>query len=247
MTKNIRKIVAFTLAETLIVMGIIGVVAALTIPNLNSSTADKEKVAKVKKVYSNLSDALGRAEAVYGPVSEWTRDDANVTAQTTRIGDRLTEFMKTSKNCGVQGATGASNSCFSNGYLFSLNGTKYTIWPDTNTEFFTATLADGTGLTISARNLTNNRLFWAIINIDGVNKKSTYGKNTFTFYALPDQGVVPYNTESDTISTCFGGSGESCSGWVVQFDNMDYLKVGTDKKCPNGKTILDGTTNTTCK
>lgn len=40
------KKIAFTLAETLIVMGIIGVVAALTIPNLNSSTADKEKVAK---------------------------------------------------------------------------------------------------------------------------------------------------------------------------------------------------------
>lgn len=43
------KKIAFTLAETLIVMGIIGVVAALTIPNLNSSTADKEKVAKVKR------------------------------------------------------------------------------------------------------------------------------------------------------------------------------------------------------
>ncbi len=33
---TIRKAFAFTLAETLIVMGIIGVVAALTIPNLNS-------------------------------------------------------------------------------------------------------------------------------------------------------------------------------------------------------------------
>ncbi len=66
-----RKALAFTLAETLIVMGIIGVVAALTIPNLNSSTADKEKVAKVKKIYSNLNDAIGRAQAVYGPVEEW--------------------------------------------------------------------------------------------------------------------------------------------------------------------------------
>ena len=45
-------------------MGIIGVVAALTLPNLNSSTGDKEKVAKVKKIYSNLNDAFGRAEAV---------------------------------------------------------------------------------------------------------------------------------------------------------------------------------------
>ena len=40
---------AFTLAETLIVMGVIGVVAALTLPNLNQSTGNKEKVAKVKK------------------------------------------------------------------------------------------------------------------------------------------------------------------------------------------------------
>ena len=46
--KNINLLVetiAFTLAETLVVMGIIGVVAALTIPNLNQSTGDREKVA----------------------------------------------------------------------------------------------------------------------------------------------------------------------------------------------------------
>ena len=52
--KILKKALAFTLAETLIVMGIIGVVAALTIPNLNSSTADKEKVAKVKKYIQTL-------------------------------------------------------------------------------------------------------------------------------------------------------------------------------------------------
>ena len=50
--KNINLLVetiAFTLAETLVVMGIIGVVAALTIPNLNQSTGDREKVARLKK------------------------------------------------------------------------------------------------------------------------------------------------------------------------------------------------------
>jgi len=52
-------------------MGIIGVVAALTLPNLNSSTANKEKVVKLQKIYSNLQDAFGRATAVYGPTDEW--------------------------------------------------------------------------------------------------------------------------------------------------------------------------------
>ncbi|MBQ3311238.1 type II secretion system protein [bacterium] len=44
---------AFTLAETLIVMGIIGVVAALTIPNVNKNTGRAEAVAKVKKFILN--------------------------------------------------------------------------------------------------------------------------------------------------------------------------------------------------
>lgn len=77
---SLKKAFAFTLAETLIVMGIIGVVAALTIPNLNSATADKEKVAKVQKLYSNLNDAFGRAQAVYGPFEEWFRGDSNENA-----------------------------------------------------------------------------------------------------------------------------------------------------------------------
>ena len=65
-----KKLLAFTLAETLIVMGIIGVIAALTIPNLNQSTGNREKIAKVKKIYSNLEDALGRVTATYGPYEE---------------------------------------------------------------------------------------------------------------------------------------------------------------------------------
>ena len=54
MRKILKKVVAFTLAETLIVMGIIGIISALTLPNLNSSTGEKEKLAKVKKLYQNF-------------------------------------------------------------------------------------------------------------------------------------------------------------------------------------------------
>ena len=38
MTNYLKKNFAFTLAETLIVMGVIGIVSALTLPNLNAST-----------------------------------------------------------------------------------------------------------------------------------------------------------------------------------------------------------------
>ena len=98
-----KKLLAFTLAETLIVMGIIGIVSALTLPNLNSSTGEKEKVAKVKKLYQNLNDAVGRAAVVYGPLGGWDLDSGNDVFE--RVGARITEFMKVSKACG------SSSSC----------------------------------------------------------------------------------------------------------------------------------------
>ena len=93
----IRKVLAFTLAETLIVMGIIGIVSALTLPNLNSSTGEKEKVAKVKKIYQNLDDAYGRARAVYGPLEEWFITTTNDDDKAEIFMERVTEFMKISK------------------------------------------------------------------------------------------------------------------------------------------------------
>jgi len=48
---------AFTLAEVLITLGIIGVVAALTIPNLIANYKEKQSIAHWKKMYSVISQA----------------------------------------------------------------------------------------------------------------------------------------------------------------------------------------------
>ncbi|MDR1167301.1 MAG: type II secretion system GspH family protein [Heliobacteriaceae bacterium] len=49
---------AFTLAEVLITLGIIGVVASLTMPALIQSRNDKAAVVKVKKAYSVIANAV---------------------------------------------------------------------------------------------------------------------------------------------------------------------------------------------
>ncbi len=54
---NLKK-AAFTLAETLITLTIIGVVAALTIPNLISSYQKHTYVVGLKKAYSQLQNAM---------------------------------------------------------------------------------------------------------------------------------------------------------------------------------------------
>ncbi len=61
----------FTLAEVLITLAIIGVVAAMTIPTLISNYKKKETVTKLKQTYSILSQAVYKAQAKNGDVSTW--------------------------------------------------------------------------------------------------------------------------------------------------------------------------------
>ena len=219
---SLVKAIAFTLAETLVVMGIIGVVAALTIPNLNQSTGDREKVAKVKKLYSNLEDAFGRAVAVYAPYDTWLNGLSEDEEKITRIGQRIAEFMKVSKDCGYVDDSN-NNTCIRN--------TGYSIIS-----------ADGTGIAIYSQGL----LF---VDIDGPNKGKNQGGHDIFAFDLTNEGVIPLkDTASDSmpLGSCGGSAGSTgCTAWVIEMGNMDYLKLN-DNKCPNG-TTLDWTTNTSCK
>ena len=70
---------AFTLAEVLITLGIIGVVAAMTIPNLMSNIKAQQYTKKFKKTISTLSQAGRIAQANYG----W--DYAGVSTQCSSV------------------------------------------------------------------------------------------------------------------------------------------------------------------
>ena len=56
-SKNKRKF-AFTLAEVLVTLGIIGVVAVLTVPNVISNYQKKVYVTQLQKAYNQISNAL---------------------------------------------------------------------------------------------------------------------------------------------------------------------------------------------
>lgn len=63
---------AFTLAEVLITLGIIGVVAAMTMPTLLNKTRNKELHTAFLKTYSELNQVAGLFKADYGvSVSEY--------------------------------------------------------------------------------------------------------------------------------------------------------------------------------
>ena len=237
----VKKQIAFTLAETLIVMGIIGVVAALTLPNLNSSTGEKEKVAKVKKIYQNLQDAYGRATAVYGPFDEWFKNDATQKAATKRTAERFTEFMKVSKNCGMETGKG----CFADTYYF-LDSDSGDQSADIDDSFYKVVLADGTSLGFLGNNSGSYLLIE--VDIDGPNKGSSmYNRDIFAFTIDSDNELVPdgYQQTGNLNKASFCVGNEGCTAWVIKNDNMDYLKADSSGKC-NG-VQLNWDTQTTCK
>lgn len=62
---------AFTLAEVLITLGIIGIVAALTLPALVASNKEKARVTNLKKIYSQMQNAWNMAIAENGDATNW--------------------------------------------------------------------------------------------------------------------------------------------------------------------------------
>lgn len=266
-SKFIKKSIAFTLAETLIVMGVIGVVAALTLPNLNQSTSNKEKVSKIKKIYKELNDAYGRAEAVYGPLPTWFNNDSSSNVDDIRVfskraGSRLVEFLKVRKDCGVE-----ESGCMKQSWYIYRDGSLGDgQFGDAESNYYRFILQDGTSIALAIwANNTGGRCSvhedqelynvglcgWLWIDLGGPNKgKHMWGSEVFDFY-ITTEGFLPIGTPLDK----YGNSnsrlqenciikGYRCAGWVIQNGNMDYLKTNSNGVCPNG--VVLSWDNTTC-
>ncbi len=255
---NIRKALAFTLAEVLVVLGIIGVVSALTLPNLSQNTGNKETVAKLQKVQSELNDALGRAQAEYGPVKTWFRGgNYEGVASRNRFNGRIEEFLKVSKTCEPN-----KSGCFTNKSPKNFRGAATAIiWNLNTVDSKQYILADGTSVYFHFWNKTcdgynapdgaKTGCGWIEVDLDGPNKGPYQaGKDIFLFDISNTYGIYPYGSfqvayDLDTIyKRCFN-TGEACAAWVINNGNMDYLKADSSGKCPNGKVLSQ--TVTTCK
>ncbi|MBP3924423.1 type II secretion system protein [bacterium] len=66
-----RRKTAFTLAEVLITLGIIGVVAAMTLPTLMAQYRKNIIEVRLKQTYSIMNQALRFAEVDYGDMTDW--------------------------------------------------------------------------------------------------------------------------------------------------------------------------------
>ncbi len=109
---------AFTLAEVLITLGIIGVVAAMTLPSLIQNYQKKALATQTQKFYSTMSQAVKQYMADYGvddlrntPLAgDNYDDDSKLPEAIASIRDFATKYLKVVKECNPSDEN--DNNCF---------------------------------------------------------------------------------------------------------------------------------------
>ena len=238
-SNNIRR-AAFTLAEVLITLGIIGVVAAMTMPSVVTKYREKETVVKLKRFYSTFSNAVLRAQNDNELFYQWgiTKDDAGVRL----VGEKLKPYNNVIKDCGV--AENAECSVGDeNGKVQRLNGSD--VLADFATaDYYKFRINDGSAveiLPIADCITPESRCMEITIDINGYKKPNTLGKDVFYFEVYGNGKTLPYGVGKDpTEGNESGGwaacswEGWQCTAWVVFKENMDYLRCPEELQW-NGK------------
>ena len=173
---NIRR-PAFTLAEVLITLGIIGVVAAMTMPVIITNYQKSQTVNRLKKAYSEISQAIRMAENEYGTLDSW--DFSYITEPQEKVNyfaeNYLFPNIKTLKRCSP-----SSDECWADTYTIDGNESYLMLEDTTGRNSFIA--ASGYSVFYwlhGANGAGDGGWFW--IDINGLQKPNKIGKDVFPF------------------------------------------------------------------
>ena len=222
---HFRMTQAFTLAEVLITLGIIGVVAALTIPTLMQKTNEKETVSKVKKVYSVLSSSFSLAVANNGTPDKWNFKPGNEDGCKSFM-NYILPYLKISKDCEKQ-----NTGCVPDVIYKKLSGANHNNYASNeHNNYYKLILADGISMWIRTGNNAGcqndeapfkNVCAVVFFDINGGKGPNVIGKDLFIYKILKDK-VVPNLEPTDDCN--LNDTGFSCSSYILKNDNMNYLK-----------------------
>ena len=215
--KNFTR--GFTLAETLITLGIIGVVASMAIPSLIQKYKRHETTARLKKFYSTISQAIVRAEADLGmKVYEWDSVTMNSNNPGQAHNETLVYYNK-----------------YLAPYIKTLKVEKGVYDKENNIDNKTKVyFPDSSSMEISSGYCIN-----LLYDINGDKKPNELGRDRFVFFIATahswqsegreqelyknhsfNAGYLPlYNTKEKALEACKRG-GQYCSAYLM-YNNFE--------------------------
>ena len=90
---------AFTMAEILISLTIIGIIAAITLPSLTANINEKTWASQRKALYSRMTQALSMLPSLNGYGATGTQDEINQKAAQAFISDGLSTVLQINNIC----------------------------------------------------------------------------------------------------------------------------------------------------
>ena len=222
-----KKINSFTLAEMLVVMLVIAIMAMLTIPTVVKTSRDKAYSEKLAQTYQKIETALILDKILGFDISSYEISALNKSYTPKAFFYLLNEKLKTIRNCGT-----SNEGCFGQ---TSING-------------YSMRLISGAGILVNddyagevdSVDRHNKILGSTYIDIDGPIGPNKAGLDQFGFYTTL-KGLIPMGGPQDELvpfSKCLNDGGFACSAWVLVNKNMDY------NKCPK---ILNWENKTQCE
>ena len=233
----------FTLAEVLITLAIIGVVAAITIPSLVTKITNKGYVEKLKKNYALIQDATKMIVAEEGDPAQWAWSAYNSGDYTANeaIVENYKKHLKVIDTCPATSDIRFTKKCVLDRTEYSyLNGSRENVgdYAGGYALFYCnyiLMLADGTTLGIR---FGEGRCgyFWGTpnitftIDVNGKAGPNTIGRDIFYVYMMKNEHgkIKPYTNEIfpgtiDNTNTCNTDStGQSCAYRVLTEGRMNY-------------------------
>jgi len=192
----------FTLAEVLVTLTILGVIAAVTVPGIIGDTQHRDIRAKVQKAYNTLSTAYSMTYIDNYSANKWATSQSavhNLFAQQLQTLHYSQDASSILSNDGISFQyTPVSTDC-------------------TGTVLNSSDANDTTAKTITSYCGT------MYANIKGETGTGSFsdrpGINTFAFY-LTDGGFIPYGEKGTNFTT----PSFYVTGQVIYDGNFDYLK-----------------------
>ena len=176
---------AFTLAEVLITLGIIGVVAAMTMPSLITNYQKQQTVVKLKATYSLLAQAVQLSEVDNGELEYW---DFSLNSQDFfyKYFSKYLTFINTKVND-------------DNIDYYWLNGEKITgnFKEVVNTSYIGIL---NNGAKLFYHNAGELYTFTIIVDINGEARPNKVGRDVFHFSLSPKDGLRPWGYNNHNYS-----------------------------------------------
>ena len=221
----IKKKLAFTLAEVLITLGIIGIVAAMTIPTLMSNFAKQKLEEQIKITYSSIQQTMKYMD--YEDLGYDVFQDGSDAAIKDWYDNFIAKHMKTESVC-----INKAGCWHKYGEAKDLNGDKIPWDRDNNigwgANILTFTTAKGAWFDMDGHdspacsywfgtNVQNNSCLVIYFDANGDRKPNQFGKD-IQAVVWTEQGLVPAGvskTKEEINNNCLKGNGYWCLSKII--------------------------------